>query len=151
MYPEKPNRVTKEVGNTVFDALSIEYKVSWGQVIYEVVDKLVSMLGKRKPTPLSPYMFHLYSKYECLRKEETQQLEVAKECLALGVAPEDDPDVGNNSDRDSLSPKAKPKVPAPSPRPWLKTTFKSPKGKEPVRSPDWKDLSFLDLDDEPFQ
>ena len=70
LYPEKPSRVTKEIGNTIFGALSGEYKVSWGQVIHEVVDKLVSMLGKRKPTPISPYLFHLYSKFECLRKEE---------------------------------------------------------------------------------
>ena len=29
LYPEKPNRVTQEVGNIVFSALSGEYKVSW--------------------------------------------------------------------------------------------------------------------------
>src|SRR5665811_1319999 len=56
LYPEKPGRVTKEIGNTIFGALSGEYKVSWGQVIGEVVDKLVSVLGKRKPTPVGTYM-----------------------------------------------------------------------------------------------
>ena len=70
LYLEKPNRVTKEVGNTVFGALSGEYKVSWGQVLHEVVDKLVFVLGKGKPTPVSPYLFHFYSKFECLREEE---------------------------------------------------------------------------------
>ena len=49
MYPEKPDRITKEIGNTVFGALSGENKVSWGQVIHEVVDKLVSVLGKGNP------------------------------------------------------------------------------------------------------
>ena len=93
LYPEKPGRVTKEIGNTIFGALSREYKVSWGQVIHEVVDKLVSMLGKKKPTAVSPYLFHLYSKFECLRKEEMQQIEVARECLELGVAPEVELDV----------------------------------------------------------
>ena len=29
LYPEKPGRVTKEIGNTIFGALSGEYKVSW--------------------------------------------------------------------------------------------------------------------------
>ena len=72
VYPKKPGKVTKEIENTVFGALSREYKVSWRHVIHEVVDKLVSMLGKRKPTPVSPYLFHLYSKFECLRKEEMQ-------------------------------------------------------------------------------
>ena len=70
LYPEKLGRVTKEIGNTMSGALSGEYKVSWGQVIHEVVDKLISMLRKRKPTLISPYLFHLYSKFECLRKEE---------------------------------------------------------------------------------
>ena len=70
LYPEKPNKVIKEVGNTVFGALSGEYKVSWDQVLHEVVDKLVSVLGKRKPTLISLYLFHLYSKFECLREEK---------------------------------------------------------------------------------
>ena len=72
LYPEKPNRVIKEVGNTVFGALFGEYKVNWGQVLHEVVDKLVSMLEKGKPTPVSLYLFHLYSKFKCLREDEIQ-------------------------------------------------------------------------------
>ena len=36
LYLEKPSRVTKEIGNTIFGALSGEYKVSWRQVIHEV-------------------------------------------------------------------------------------------------------------------
>src|SRR5665811_2337856 len=70
LYPEKLGRVMKEIGNTIFGSLAGEYKVSRGQVIGEVVDKLVSILVKRKPTLVSPYLFHLYSKFECLRKEE---------------------------------------------------------------------------------
>ena len=72
LYLEKLGKVTKEIGNTVFGALSGEYKVSWGHVIYEVVDKLVFVLEKMKPTPVNSYLFHLYSKFECLRKEEMQ-------------------------------------------------------------------------------
>ena len=37
LYPEKPNKVTKVVGNTIFGALSGLYKVNRGQVIQEVV------------------------------------------------------------------------------------------------------------------
>ena len=33
LYPEKSNRVTKVVGNTIFGALVGEYKVNWGQII----------------------------------------------------------------------------------------------------------------------
>ena len=46
LYPEKSNRVTKVVGNTIFGDLSGDYKVSWGQVIQEVVGWLVSNLEK---------------------------------------------------------------------------------------------------------
>ena len=91
LYPEEPGRVTKEIGNTIFDALSGDYKVSWGQILHEVVDKLVSVLGKEKPTPISPYLFHLYNKFEYLRGEEMQQIEIARKCLELGVALEGEP------------------------------------------------------------
>ena len=65
---------------------------------------------------VGPYLFHLYSKFECLRKEEMQQIEVARECLVLGVAPELEPDVVElDSDRGSLSPgQGQPHLPAPA-------------------------------------
>ena len=72
LYPEKLGRVTKEIGNTIFGALCREYKISWGQILHKVVDKLVSVLEKGKHTPITPYLFHLYSKFECLRGEEIQ-------------------------------------------------------------------------------
>ena len=86
LYLEKPGRIIKEIGNIVFGALSKEHKVNWRQVLHKVVDKLLSMLEKRTPTPVSLYLFHLYSKFEYLRKEEMQHLEVARKCLELGVA-----------------------------------------------------------------
>ena len=52
------------------------------------------------------------------------------------------------SDRRSLSPRDQHRG---SPSSRLKTTYKSPKGKELVRNPDWKDMSCLDLGDDPFQ
>ena len=137
LYPEKLGRVTKEISNTMFGALSGEYKVSWGQVIHEIVDKPISVLGKMKPTLVSPYLFHLYSKFECLRKEEMQQVEVARECLELGVASEVEPEVVEvDLDRGSLSPDTRQQIPGPSPRSRMKTTFRPPKGKSPVRNPD---------------
>ena len=97
-------------------------------MIHEVVDKLISVLEKRKPTPVSPYLFHLYSKFECLRKEEMQQVEVARECLELGVAPEVEPEVVEiDLDRDSLSLDTRQQIPRPSPHSRMKTTFWSPK------------------------
>lgn len=146
LYPEKPNRVTKEIGNTIFGALSGKVKIRWGQVIYDIVAKLVSVLGSRRITPLAPYLFHLYGKFGCLRKEEQEKLAVARDCLELGVEEEEEDDPEEESDHGSLSP---PPVKS-SPRPRLKTTFHGPKGKDPMRSPDLKDLSFLESDVQPF-
>ena len=52
------------------------------------------------------------------------------------------------SNRGSFSPREQYKG---SPSSWLKTTYKSPKGKELVWNPDWKDMSCLDLSNDPFQ
>ena len=70
LYPEKPSRVMKEIGNTIFGALAREYKVHSGQLIADVVGHLVSNIEKGKATPISPYLFHLYYRNECLRGEE---------------------------------------------------------------------------------
>ena len=81
-----------------------------------------------------------------------QQLEVARECLELGIASEVDPNVVEiELDRGSLSLDAKQQIPSPSPRSRMKTTFQSLKGKSPVQNLDWKDMSSLDLDDDPFR
>ena len=88
LYLGKPSQVTMTVGNTIFGALSGVWKVSWRQVIQEVVGKLVSNLEKEKPSPISPYLFHLYHRNECLRGKEMDMLESAKYCLEYGVSPE---------------------------------------------------------------
>ena len=145
-YPEKPGRVTKEIGNTIFGSLSGEYKVSWGQVIHELVGKLVLMLNKRKPTPISPFLFHLYRKFDCLRKEETEAYAIAKECLEMGYASEEArSEEQEESDRASLSPNIRQQG-TPSPGSRRKTTFRSPKGKSPMR-----DFAALDNDECPFK
>ena len=88
IYPEKPKQVTKVVDNTIFGSLSREYVVNWSQVIHEVVHRLVAHLEKGKPTPINPYLFHLYSMNECLKDEEIDEIEVARKYLELGISPE---------------------------------------------------------------
>src|SRR5450759_2676381 len=143
LYPEKPSRVTKEIGNTIFGALAGEYQVNWGLLIQEVVGHLVSNLEKKKASPISPYLFHLYYRNECLREEEMKEVEVARECLEYGIGPDmppDDEDLGSESvgseERRKLSPNTR-----------MKHTQRSSRGKSPVRTPE---MSALDLDDEPF-
>ena len=54
LYPEKPTRVTITVGNTIFGALSGERPVDWGVVVKDLVQRLLSGMGKSKATPISP-------------------------------------------------------------------------------------------------
>ena len=138
LYPEKPSRVTMTVGNTIFGALSEVRKVNWGQVLQEVVGKLVSALEKGKPSPISPYLFHLYHRNECLRGGEMEELEVAKKYLEYGVSPETvaQPDVVEvDLERESLSSAEQQKMAA-SPSSRRKWTYRSAEGKSPVRNPD---------------
>ena len=76
------------VGNTILGSLSGEYKVNWNQVIHEVVHRLVAHLEKGKSSPISPYLFHLYSRNECLNKDEMDEIEAARKYLELGISPE---------------------------------------------------------------
>ena len=48
----------------------------------------MSNLEKGKASPISPYLFHIYNRNECLRKEEMDELEVAKKYLEHGITPE---------------------------------------------------------------
>ena len=81
LYPEKPSRVTKKIGKTIFGALAGECKVSWDQLIQEVVGHLVANLEKGKASPISSYLYYLYYRNECLRGDEMREVEVARECL----------------------------------------------------------------------
>ena len=58
LYPEKPTRIRVTLSNTIFGILSRIRKVSWGLVMQELVEKLVSGLEKGKPSPISRYLFH---------------------------------------------------------------------------------------------
>ena len=80
--------------------------------------KLVSRLEKGKSSLMSPYLFHLYHRLECLREEEIQELELAKHGLEYGVSLEAEAQldvVEIDSDRKSLSSAEQWKILAASP------------------------------------
>ena len=66
LYPEKPTRVTITMGKTIFGALFGERLVDWGIVVKDLVQRLVSGMGKSKVTPICPYIFHLYHSHKLL-------------------------------------------------------------------------------------
>ena len=70
LYPEKPTRVTITVGNTIFGALSRERLVDWGVVVKDLVQRLLSGMGRSKAMSICPYVFHLYQAHELLLPAE---------------------------------------------------------------------------------
>ena len=106
LYLEKPTQIIVTLSNTIFGALLGVRQVSWGVVLQDLVDKLVFKLEKGKPSPITPYLFYLYNRFECLREGETTMLEEAKYMLEFDIALEMEakPDPKDeDSERESLN------------------------------------------------
>ena len=115
LYPEKPMRVTITVGNTIFGALSGERPVDWGIVVKDLVQRLLSRMGKSKATPICPYMFHLYQSHELLLPAEKKEYRIQEALVKHNVESEEDDDPAspvnpneeessNDSECESLTP-----------------------------------------------
>ena len=95
VHPDKPTRVTRTIGNTIFGALSGDRPVDWGKVFCELVQQLVGGAGKAKPTPICPFMYHLYECKGMLTEEEEIDYTTAKELNRYEIPPERDEDSDN--------------------------------------------------------
>ena len=105
LYPEKPTRVTITVGNTIFGALSGERPVDWGIVVKDLVQRLVSGMGKSKATSICPYVFHLYHSHELLLPAEKKEYRIKEALLKHNVEfeREEDPESPANPDEEDSS------------------------------------------------
>ena len=92
VHPDKPTRVTRTIGNTIFGALSGERPVDWGKVLSELVQQLVGGAGKSKPTPIYPFLYHLYEYKGLLTEEEETDYTTAKELNRYWITPKRDQD-----------------------------------------------------------
>ena len=92
LYPEKPTRVTVMVGNTIFGALSGERPVDWGIVVKDLVQRLLSGMGKSKATSIYPYIFHLYHSHELLLPAEKKEYRIQEALVKHNVESEEDED-----------------------------------------------------------
>ena len=92
VHPNKPTRVTRTIGNTIFGALSGDRPVDWGKVFSELVQQLVGGAGKAKPTPICPFLYHLYECKGLLTEEEETGYTTAKELNRYEIPPEQDED-----------------------------------------------------------
>ena len=102
LYPKKPTRVTIMVGNTIFEALSGERPVDWGIVVKDLVQRLLSGMGKSKATPICPYIFHLYHSHELLLPAEKKEYRIQEALVKHNVESkeEEDPNSLTNLDEE---------------------------------------------------
>ena len=135
VHPDKPTRVIITIGNTIFGALDGGREVDWGVVFRDIAQRLAKGVGKSKPTPICPFLFHLYEGQGLLTADKELDYRTAKEMAGYRITP--DPDSRPGTDEDEL-------VPTPTPSPRLgpsrtpnrrkKSTYRTPSGSPPVRS-----------------
>ena len=106
LSPERPTRVTNTLANTIFGTFSGDRQVDWGLVMRDLMNKMVSGIGKSKPFPISPFLFHLYHSMDLLRKTKRDAYEVAAAMIEYEIEnpdAEDDPEgdlFGQNGEED---------------------------------------------------
>ena len=134
VHPDKPTRVTITIGNTIFGVLDRGREVDWGVVFRDLARRLAKGVGKPKPTPICPFLFHLYDGQGLLTGNEELDYRTAKEMAGYWITP--DPDSRPGSDDEGAAP-----TPAPSPilEPPVrtsnrrrKTIYRAPSGSPPV-------------------
>lgn len=86
LYPLKPEQVTITVGNTIFGAYTGERPVNWAALIAETVRKMVPSIRK-KPTPITPFLYHLYHSYSLLMDKEEENYTTVKNFLNFQEIP----------------------------------------------------------------
>jgi hypothetical protein len=102
MYPEKPNRITVTIGNTIFGALNGGRKVNWARIITNLVVQLAARVGKSCPSPLCPFLYHLYERKELLRPEEEKSWKNQEAMMKYGESGSLDEDrSGSGSDNET--------------------------------------------------
>ena len=79
MHPDKPTRVTRTIGKTIFGAISGERPVDWAIIFMELVNRLVGGVGKTKPTSICPFLYHLYKSKGLLTEDEETNYTAAQE------------------------------------------------------------------------
>jgi hypothetical protein len=100
LYPEKPNRITVTMGNTIFGALNGGRKVNWARIISNLVVQLAARVGKSRASPICPFLYHLYERKELLRPEEEKSWKIQEAMMKYGESGPSD-EGGSGSDDES--------------------------------------------------
>ena len=90
VHPDKPTRVTCTLGNTIFGALTGDRPIDWAKIFMDLVNRLVDGAGKSKPTPICPFLYHLYKGQDLLTEEEETNYQAAQELTRNQITPNRD-------------------------------------------------------------
>jgi hypothetical protein len=102
LYPEKPNRITVTMGNTIFGTLNGGRKVNWARIITNLIIQLAARVGKSRASPICPFLHHLYKHKELLKPEEEKQWKVQEAMMKYGESGSSDEDgSGSGSDNET--------------------------------------------------
>ena len=135
VHPDKPTRVTITIGNTIFGTLDGGREVDWGVVFRDMARRLAKGVGKPKPTPICPFLFHLYEGQCLLTADEELDYRTAMEMAGYRITPNPDLRPGTNEDELVPTPAPSPRAgPSRTPNRRPKSTYRAPSGSPPVRS-----------------
>ena len=104
-YPEKLERVTVTVGNTIFGAYMGEKEVDWALVMKDTVKRLLTGISKSKSTPIYPYLLHLYIAHDVVQAEDRKVYMVGESFMRHDIKSDEDEELVSLEDleRESLS------------------------------------------------
>ena len=135
VHPDKPTRVTITIGNTIFGVLDGGREVDWGVVFRDMMQRLAKGVGKPKPAPIFPFLFHIYEGQGLLTAEEELDYRTANEMAGYRIIPDPDSQPGSDEDEPAPAPAPSPQSgPLRSPNKRRKSTYRAPSGSPPVRS-----------------
>ena len=66
--------------------------MDWAKTFVELVNRLVGAAGKTKPTPICPYLFHLYESKGLLTEDEETNYRATEELTQYRITPDRDPE-----------------------------------------------------------
>jgi hypothetical protein len=84
VYPDKLNRITVTLGNTIFGALIGGRKVNWARILTNLVIQLAARVGKSRASPICPFVYHLYERKELLKPEEERTWKIQEGMMKYG-------------------------------------------------------------------
>ena len=108
VHLDKPTRETITIGNMIFGALEGDRPADWGVIFRDLIQRLATEVGKQKPTPICPFLFHLYNNQGLLLEDEEIDYKTMKEPAGYRITPEPESRM-DSKDEQNNAPMASPK------------------------------------------